>query len=250
MDARAIDGTYVRVRPALPADREALYALHDAASLPSRTQRFFSEGSAAGHRFVDLLLAPERADCVALVAEHRGDLVALGTYVPVGGQEADVAFLVADDHQGMGLGTLLLAQLATVARSRGIVRFRADVLSTNRAVLAVFADSGFAERTTHDGPITAITLATELDATALTRSGDRERRAEDHSLHPLLNPRQVAVIGCGRERGAGHDVLRNLIDDGFTGQIFPVNPRAGVICALPAVASISAIDEPPATLGC
>lgn len=46
-----------------------------------------------------------------------------------------------------------------------------------------------------------------------------------HALAPLLTPRSVAVIGASRRRNAvGNDVLRNLLDGGYRGAIYPVNP--------------------------
>jgi GNAT superfamily N-acetyltransferase len=71
-----------------------------------------------------------------------------GRYVAFddGGDAAEVAFEVADAEQGHGIGTLLLEQLATVARARGIGRFCAQVEADNRAMLDVFRHCGFAER--------------------------------------------------------------------------------------------------------
>mgnify|MGYP001418850306 CR=1 FL=1 len=47
------------------------------------------------------------------------------------------------------------------------------------------------------------------------------------SLNVFFRPQGVAVIGASREPGKlGHDVVRNLIAHGYTGPIYPVNPRA------------------------
>ncbi len=46
----------------------------------------------------------------------------------------------------------------------------------------------------------------------------------------LFNPRSVAVIGASSTKGKlGNDVMRNLIDSGFEGRIYPINPRGGQI---------------------
>ncbi len=46
----------------------------------------------------------------------------------------------------------------------------------------------------------------------------------------MFNPKSVAVIGASATKGKlGNDVMRNLIDSGFDGRIYPVNPRAGEI---------------------
>ncbi|RLI60377.1 MAG: CoA-binding protein [Candidatus Thorarchaeota archaeon] len=46
----------------------------------------------------------------------------------------------------------------------------------------------------------------------------------------LFNPRSIAVIGASAKRGKlGNDVMRNLIDSGFDGKIYPINPKGGEI---------------------
>ena len=60
-----------------------------------------------------------------------------------GKDEAEVAFVVADEHHGRGISTLLLEHLAAIARLNGIVRFTAEVLADNRAMLTVFAKAGW-----------------------------------------------------------------------------------------------------------
>ena len=57
----------------------------------------------------------------------------------------------------------------------------------------------------------------------------------DHPLERMLNPRAIAVVGAsGREGSAGWGMLQGLINAGFEGDIFPVNPRyreiAGLAC--------------------
>jgi acyl-CoA synthetase (NDP forming) len=48
----------------------------------------------------------------------------------------------------------------------------------------------------------------------------------DH-VSALLAPRSIAVIGASRREGTmGHQILHNLIAYGFTGAVYPVNPKA------------------------
>ena len=78
-------------------------------------------------------------DHVALIAldpadpEHR--LIAVGRFVrlPNDPEAADVAFTVADEWQGRGLGSLMGVHLVHLARNRGIRRFTATMSSDNRA---------------------------------------------------------------------------------------------------------------------
>ena len=55
----------------------------------------------------------------------------------------------------------------------------------------------------------------------------------------FFNPRSVAVIGASREEGkVGHDVLHNLIQYGYAGRIYPVNPKADNLLGLPCFQSV------------
>ena len=64
------------------------------------------------------------------------------------------------------------------------------------------------------------------------------------SIDVLFNPRSFAVIGASNTRGKlGNDVMRNLIDSGFEGRIYPVNPKAGEILGQMAFRSVTAIPN-------
>ena len=67
-------------------------------------------------------------------------------------------------------------------------------------------------------------------------------RAHGADLSPLLAPRTVAVIGAARrENSMGHQLLSNLIDYGFSGTVYPVNPHAPSIRSVHAYPSIGAV---------
>lgn len=52
-------------------------------------------------------------------------------------------------------------------------------------------------------------------------------------LESLLYPKAVAVIGASRQPGkVGHEVLANLKDAGFDGELVPVNPSGGEVLGL------------------
>ncbi|MFD7970384.1 acetate--CoA ligase family protein [Streptomyces clavifer] len=60
------------------------------------------------------------------------------------------------------------------------------------------------------------------------------------SMRRLMEPRSVAVIGASNEQGKiGNSVMRNLIDGGFPGEIYPVNPRADDILGRKAYKSVT-----------
>lgn len=58
-------------------------------------------------------------------------------------------------------------------------------------------------------------------------------------LKYLFNPRSIAVIGASRTPGKiGHDLLKNIVEYGFKGEIYPINPVADEILGYKAYPSI------------
>jgi acetyltransferase len=65
------------------------------------------------------------------------------------------------------------------------------------------------------------------------------------NLDKIFHPKSVAVVGASQQStSVGHFVLRNLIDGGFKGDIYPVNPKYKAIGDMPCFASVA---ELPAT---
>ncbi len=63
-------------------------------------------------------------------------------------------------------------------------------------------------------------------------------------LEPLFAPRSIAVVGASRTPGSvGNAILTNLVFGGFTGVIYPVNPKAKSILGNRCVTSVQGIDE-------
>jgi len=60
-----------------------------------------------------------------------------------------------------------------------------------------------------------------------------------YNLDRILNPRQVAVVGASEKVGSiGNALMKNLLEGGFPGPLFPVNPRYSTVHGLPAFKSI------------
>jgi len=65
-------------------------------------------------------------------------------------------------------------------------------------------------------------------------------------LDAILRPRSVAVIGASTSpEKLGHEILRNILDSGFDGPVYPINPKAKTILDLPVYASVKEIETPP-----
>ncbi len=65
------------------------------------------------------------------------------------------------------------------------------------------------------------------------------------TLEPLLRPRSVAVIGASRRRDAiGGAILHNLLEMGFQGPVYPVNPSATFVQSVQAYPDVCSIPGP------
>ena len=52
-----------------------------------------------------------------------------------------------------------------------------------------------------------------------------------HWLHRLLNPQSIAIVGASERHGSlGASTQRQLLDSGYRGDIFPVNPKYPSLC--------------------
>ncbi len=239
------DGGTLHVRPVRPGDEAALVDLHARMSPESRYLRYFTAHSKLRDEELARATRVDYRSRMALVAFLRDASVALASYHGSPGSErAEVAFAVADAHQGRGLGTLLLEHLAAFARERGIRTFTADVLPANRGMLRVFHDAGFAVASRYEGGVVRVELGIRPTRHAREAVQRREWYAEARSVERLLKPRSLAVIGAGRQPGGvGHAVLRNLLAGGFTGRLHPVNRLAPEVLGLRAWPSVLAVPD-------
>ena len=63
-------------------------------------------------------------------------------------------------------------------------------------------------------------------------------------LDPLFTPRSIAVIGASPNGGAGSIVLRNMQRLGYTGTVYPINPKYKEIFGYPCYASLRDLPAP------
>ncbi len=67
----------------------------------------------------------------------------------------------------------------------------------------------------------------------------------DQSLSAILRPRSIAVVGASRqETSIGREILHNLIEGGFSGPLYPVNPNAASIHSIRCYPSLREVPEP------
>src|SRR3954469_19657367 len=225
------DGSTAHVRPVVPSDEPALRAFLEGLSDNSRWLRFFSLGvnldkaaraGASGDR-------PEGYGLIVTTGAE-GRVVAHAVFELERPDRAEGAFAVADEMQGRGLATVLIAHLAQVASARGVTTFTAIVLPENRRMISVFRESGFPVhvRASPDG--IELEFPTELGEDARRKFEDRDRVAAVAAVQRVLKPRSVAVIGASRRPGSfGGAGVRHALANGFRGELYPVNPNADFI---------------------
>src|SRR4051794_23451511 len=244
-DVVAADGGTVHLRPITAADAEGLVALHGRLSEQTRYFRFFGPYPHLSQRDVDRFTVVDHVRRVAIVATLGEDLIGVARYETIAPGSAEVAFVIEDAHQGRGLGPLLLEHLAAAARERGITRFEADVLPSNRRMLRVFIDAGYSAERAFDADAVHVTFAIAPTEASQAVAHAREHRAEAQSIRRLLRPESVAVIGASEERlGVGRAVLDNLLRYGFTGNVTAVHPKATMVGSSPAYATVLDVPEP------
>jgi acyl-CoA synthetase (NDP forming)/GNAT superfamily N-acetyltransferase len=249
-DVIVADGGVVRLRPIRPADGEKIVKFHAGLSERTRYLRYFSAYPRIPDRDLYKFTHMDHHDRVGLLVELGDDVIAIGRYARLAPDkdgapapaEAEVAFVVADAHQGRGIGSVLLEHLAAAGRESGIQKFHAVVLAENSAMLRVFRDAGY--EVTRHMEHGEVDLEFAIDETAVTESVSREREqhAEARSIARLLAPRSVAMVGASNDATkVGHAVFENLLHAGFEGPLYPVNGHERHVRAVPAFPSVTAI---------
>ncbi len=93
--------------------------------------------------------------------------------------------------------------------------------------------------------VTAVDVRLVVDAAPPPRVASPAREDILASMNRIMHPRAIAVIGASAEAGKiGNSVLRNLLDGGYQGTIYPINPKACEVLGLPAYAGIGEVPGP------
>ncbi|MFE9215195.1 GNAT family N-acetyltransferase [Streptomyces lavendulae] len=227
------DGGTARIRPITTEDAGRLVSFYEQVSDESKYYRFFAPYPRLSDRDVHRFTHHDYVDRVGLAATIGGEFIGTVRFDRIGpdgrpasapADEAEVAFLVQDAHQGRGVASALLEHIGAVARERGIRRFAAEVLPANTKMIKVFTDVGYQQKRSFEEGSVHLTLDLEPTAESLAVQRAREQRAEARSVQRLLAPGSVAVVGVSRSgSGVGSATLRNLRDGGFHGHLYAVN---------------------------
>jgi GNAT superfamily N-acetyltransferase len=132
--------TLVRIRYAGVHDLEQVTAMHRRCSAETLHRRFHVPLPSVPERLVRRLLTSTSG--WTLVAEQCGEVVGMACAGPLSDQEVEVGLLVEDAHQGTGVGTRLLRDVASEARTRGYTRLTCFTQPDNDSMLRTVHRAG------------------------------------------------------------------------------------------------------------
>ncbi len=149
------DGSRARVRPIRPDDKEALVAGLERLSNESTYRRFLRPVTKLSERELRYLTEIDYTNHFAWVAadaDDASDGFGVARYIrdAKDPEVAEAAVAIVDDHQGKGVGTILMRLLVATAQENGIKVFKGWVLGDNRQVLGPLERIG-ARRTPDEG---------------------------------------------------------------------------------------------------
>lgn len=187
------DGTPIVLRHIRASDGEQLRSAFQQLSPESRYRRFFHSIGRLSDDMIRYLCDVDGKDHVAIVAgkvspdDLSEEGMGVARFVRLADEPtvAEMAVTVLDDHQGKGLGNILLHAIARAASERGIEHFRGEVLSENAPMRALLAT---------------------LDAKVIESDG--ESIVFDVALAPLLGPDRETAGAAQLLREAAAAVLR------------------------------------------
>ncbi|WP_445256660.1 bifunctional acetate--CoA ligase family protein/GNAT family N-acetyltransferase [Nocardioides aurantiacus] len=238
------DGRTAHLRPILPTDAEGLVEFYALVGQQSKYYRFFAPMPTLSDRDVQRFTNVDHRQRVAFVITLAQKILAVGRYDVIDTDRAEVAFLVQDQHQGRGIGQLLLEHLAQAGRERGVKRFVAEVLPENRRMIQVFREQGYQVKGGWEEGVMHLEFDIDPTETSIGVIAAREHRSEAASIAAFLNARSVAVIGASRRRDTiGATLVRNLVLGDYSGRVYVVNPTADSVAGMPSYATVSDIPD-------
>lgn len=161
-DVTTSEGLHLHMRPIHPGDAALLVNFHSRLSTDSVYRRYFSMHPELSDAEVVHLTTVDYLDRLAFIVQDGDALIAVGRYDRIPGTTtAEVAFVVADDYQGKGIGLWLLEHLAEEAWSLGLTAFVAETQADNMYMMSVFESAGFPVTTRIEDEIISVRFPIE-----------------------------------------------------------------------------------------
>jgi acetyl coenzyme A synthetase (ADP forming)-like protein len=242
------DGSRILLRPIRTDDTERWIVFYSRLSTRTKYLRFQHSPKELGLEDATRFCTVDYTNTFALVAEvmkqQRKEIVAIGRYYRLPrAHSAEVDFVIEDSYQGKGIGTKLMEHLSYVALDNGITTFEGDVLAENEQMINVLRAYGFHITSELEAGVYHFTCPITRTGKVIKKGEERERIATVASVRPILSPGSVALIGASRHRGTiGQLLLQGILQGGFSGTVYPVNPEASAVMSVKAYPSV--LDVP------
>jgi acetyl coenzyme A synthetase (ADP forming)-like protein len=241
------DGSIMRLRPIKGEDVERWLAFVSRLSPRTKYLRFHHIPTLSREdaiRFCNVDYKDTFAFVAEVLRDKREEIVAIGRYYRLPDKStAEVAFVIEDPYQGKGIGTKLMEWLANVARDNDITAFEASVLAENEEMMTVFRDYGFHIISRLEEGEYHVSFPIARTGRVVKKEAERERLSTLASLGSILSPHSVAVIGASRKPGTiGRLIFECIMENEFSGVVYPVNPNAEAVGAVKAYDSV--LDVP------
>ena len=170
-----LNGEVLHIRPITPLDAAALVDFHE--RLSDRTI-YFRHFAARPHLSDPEVVRFTNVDHLtreAYIAVREDTILGVGRWDVINPELAEVAFVIRDDYQAQGIGTVLFELLAQSAFKLGIRHFVADMLPQNRGMVRLMEDYGnVTSRTNQDGVVEIVVALREMSGPTLTRNTEGE----------------------------------------------------------------------------
>jgi len=133
------NGNWLRIRPLRPSEGAAIREFYRRLTLRTRRLRLLSPSPDLSDSALNLITSVDYCRRLALLAEsdmaHREEIVAVSEFAALDDHTAEVALVVSDEWQRLGLGTALAARTLLAAEARGFDLFVAQVFCDNVGVM-------------------------------------------------------------------------------------------------------------------
>jgi len=241
------DGRTIWIRPIRADDLDAMLDMWSRLSEETIRMRFFAPRKMDREEmrhFTEI----DYQTRFALVAESGGQIIGVSRFdrLEEDPSTAEFAVLVEDAWQNRGVGTALLRALLEPANDLGVTSFVGDVLRENSRMLRVMRDAGLEPAFSDYGSVVHTRFKSTPTETFLAAWDEQDRVAAIAALKSVFRPESVAVVGASRDRTSiGGLVFSNLIQGGFAGPVYPVNPKAAHVQSVAAYPSVSACPTVP-----
>ena len=160
--------TAVRFRALKPSDEEEMRRLFYRFSDEAIYYRYFTPIKTMPHAKMQAYVNVDYRDVLSVVGlvgpPGQGQIIAEARFARHKDKPfVDVAFVVDEAYQGLGIATYLYRMLARLACQRGARGMTADVLATNQAMIKVFEKGGYPVRSRFEDGAYALTISFDKD---------------------------------------------------------------------------------------